>query len=438
VFGSAAIGRLNVELSSWTLVAVVAATVPSVLVAKYVAEHLARGHRTRAARVLGASLAITWVLMGGAVVARSIASGRGLIDPWPYYGFGYATYLVVRSAYFAHQRARAVLFSEIVAFAVFGTILCVALVTRDERLAPFALAAQPLVYAAKAIWELRSDIGVRGALQEVRRDARGYAVFSGASFANAGTGLASYHLAVVLAGHLTTSADDVGYLSVLLSALSPINLVPQALGAILFAEFARRHGIEDLQGQRAVALKATVLLQLFVLLFVGSLLAFPAAVVRAIHLPSTPEVIHTWQWLAYTLGLTIASSPCGHLLSATRHAAKQAIASLVFLAVGLAVGCSGMPRYGILAAGWMRFGVDGGLAWTRMILANALTRWTANRKFELLGFQLCFGAVFGSSLLSAPGIVSIVPIIVGVAGLVFAARRDLRSLSPRSLGLSVS
>ena len=425
VFGSAEIGRLNIGLSTWTLIAVLASSVPSVIAAKYVAEWLGAGSRDRAGRVLACALMATWIAYGAMVLVAAVRDPSALATAWPYYGGAYATYLVMRSAYFAHQRTAAILQMESVAFGMFIVTLIAAVFARSPGLAAFALTLQPLVYSLQAVMGLRREIVLAGAMEEARVNAREYSVFALAAFANSATGLASYHLVVVLAGALVPRIEDVGYLSVMLSTLSPLNLVPQALGSVLLADFARRQGMQDSDRPRHVALRATLFLQVFVLVFIGPLLAFPAPVFKAAHIPLEPDIASTWKWLLFTIGLNIVSSPCGHFLTASRYAIKQAVASVVFLVVGVVVGLLGMPEAGVRAAGWARFAIDGGLAWERMILAERMAAWVRGWGFSLLTFQLVFASVFLSGLFEASAVVRIAALALGLTALMLSARSEL-------------
>jgi O-antigen/teichoic acid export membrane protein len=428
VFGPVVIGELNVAISMWSVVAVIVATVPSFVVSKYVSEFLASSQRDRAARVLAVSILLTIGLLA-LVILASLLTGEDVVKwPWPLYGCAFGSYLVCRAGCFAHQKVRAAFQGEVAGFTVFGFTLGLGLVVRSVPIAAMALIAQPAIFCARALWEFRYDMLLEGALAEIRADVRQYAVFSGATFANAATGMASYHLVIVLAGHLTADTANVGYLSVLLSTLSPINLVPLALGSILYPEFARRHGLNDLEGQARIARRATILLQLFVVGVAGVLLAFPVIIFRAAHVPGSSALTLTWSWLVYTLGLTIVSSPCGHLLNATRHAPRQAVASMAFLTVGLTVGWLGFPAFGIIAAGWMRFGVDGGLAWTRMAMAERVSHWIGGRWLELALFQVSFAAIFAQAITFQGARSRSLVLATAAASLFYLARSDASQL----------
>jgi O-antigen/teichoic acid export membrane protein len=428
VFGPVVIGDLNVAISMWSLIAVVIGTVPSFVVSKYVSEFLAVSERDRAARVLAVSVIGTSGLLCIVMVASTLIPARTSSWPWPFYGVAFGTYLVCRAGCFAHQQVRTAFQGEAAGFVAFGTLLVMGLVARSVPIAAMALIAQPLIFCMRAIWGFRRDLRLQGAVSEIRADLRRYALFSGATFVNATTGMASYHLVIVLAGHLTSDSANVGYLSVLLSTLSPVNLVPLALGSVLYPEFARRHGVKDLDGNRRIAFRATCLLQLFVITVMGSLLVLAPWVFQAVHVPPTNALTTAWFWLVYTLGLSIVSSPCGHLLNATEHAPRQAIASSVFLIIGVIVGVLGLPARGIIAAGWMRFGVDGGLAWTRMAIAERMDRWIGGRWPDLVVFQLAFVAIFLECLTFLGQGTRLMTLAAATLALVYAARADAKPL----------
>jgi O-antigen/teichoic acid export membrane protein len=427
VFGPGILGVLNVGLSTWSLAAVLVATVPSVLAGKYVAEYSAT-NPVRAARVLGASLATAWMACGVGLALVALIAPAQLAEPWPYFGAAYSTYLVVRSAYFAHQESVEVFASELLAFAVFVVVFAVGVLLRSPMVCSLSLVLQPGTYVLRALWVLRDRIQFEGAYREMAHDTREYGGFSLATLGNAGASLTSYHLTVVLAGRWLATPADVGYLSVLLALMSPINLVPQALGPVLFSEFARRHGVQDVGGQQSLALRSTVLLQLFIVAAVGLASAFTEQCLRIAHLPPTTEIRGLWMWLTYTVGLTIVSAPCGHLLNATRHAGRQALASLSFATLGLAVGGLGMPRFGLPAAGWMRFAVDGCLAWTRMLVAATLLQFARKRWADLVGFQLFLAVILLLGLGDHGRMMKIAAVAIALLCLGALAHRELRQL----------
>ena len=106
------------------------------------------------------------------------------------------------------------------------------------------------------------------------------------------------------------------------------------------------------------------------------------------HVPADGPVRTTWILLAWVLQLTIVSSPCGHFLNATQYAGRHAIASLVFLGIGLGFGIAGFLWLGLVGAGVMRIGVDAGLAWVRIFLAERRLHWVREVRGAVVGCQI--------------------------------------------------
>ena len=125
VFGPEVVGSLNVAMSTWSLIAVAIATVPSFVISKYVSEFVASSERVRAARMLAFCLLTTLVLLLVPVVVSVVIRPRTAGWPWPLYGVAFGMYLLCRAACFAHQRIRTAFEGELVAFVVFGITLSV-------------------------------------------------------------------------------------------------------------------------------------------------------------------------------------------------------------------------------------------------------------------------------------------------------------------------
>jgi O-antigen/teichoic acid export membrane protein len=424
-FGAAAIGRVNVDFSWWTLVAVVFASVPALVAGKYVAQYLGAQEPTRASRVLGACLLTTWLGAAAFLVCWLAYRPSELNNVVSLFGVVYSTYLVTRSASYAHQQGRRILIAEVSALAVLLLALAAGILLDSVELAAAGLVLQPGVSAVLGLAALRGHVRFRGAWHEIISNKRAYLGFSSAAWMNAMTGLASYHLAIVLAGYLLPDATVVGQLSLLLSVMSPLNLVPQAVGSVLFVDFARRHGADDKAGQRRIALKSTVYLQVLVLFLVGLAMLCAPLVFSLIGLVMTPDLVRTWNWLVFALGLTIVSVPCGHLLNATTHVGVQARASIVMLMIGVAIGSVGMISAGVVGAGWMRFSVDGLLAWTRMVIAERQIGWTGGRRADVVAFAVCFSCLFLAGFLPLAPAFQTVALVLGLGVICTLARREI-------------
>jgi len=399
IFGPDFVGGVNVSLSSWTVVAILLGTVPGFVTSKFVAESTARGDDGRAGRVFSAALAS--VVVPGIVIAlSSMALRPGAAATWAWYVPVFGAYLVIKAAAFAFGTQRSYLAAEVSGFAVFATVCGLGCLLRSARIAELSLLLQPATIVMVGAWGLRDRLAWHGVAEEVATGWRDYGTFWGAIFVNAAAGLVSYHMAVVLAGAILDDRAQVGYLSVLLSSLAPLNFVPAALGTSLFPEIARRYGVGDEVGQRRTVTGSVLALQALVLSAGTALLLGPEPFLRLMHVPADGPVRTTWILLAWVLQLTIVSSPCGHFLNATRYAGRHAIASLVFLAIGLAMGVAGFVWVGLVGAGLMRIGVDAGLAWVRMIMAEKSLHWAREVRGAVLSCQVSLAVAMIAGLIA--------------------------------------
>jgi len=385
-FGPEFVGSVNVSLSSWTVATILLGTVPAFLTSKFVSESVARGEHVRAHRLFSAALAA--VVVPGITIALVVTAVRpGGAAIWAWYVPLFGAYLVMKSAAFAFGAQRSYLVAEFIGFAAFGIVCGLGCWFSSPRIAESSLLVQPAAVVMVTAWGVRDRLAWHGVLGELISGWRDYGTFWSAIFVNAAAGLVSYHMAVVLAGAILVDRAEVGYLSVLLSSLAPLNLLPAALGTSLFPEIARRYGAGDEVGQRRAVVGSTLALQAMVVTVGTALLLTAEPTLRLIHVPAEGAVRTTWIVLAWVLQLTIVSSPCGHFLNATRFAGRHAVASLLFLAVGVAAGIVGYSALGLIGAGLMRIGVDAGLAWVRMGIAERSLRWIGEVRGAVVGCQ---------------------------------------------------
>lgn len=395
IFGASFVGGVNVALSSWTVVTVLLGTVPAFVTSKFVAESAARGDDDRARRVFSAALAL--VTLPGVAIALAATLLRPEGALWVWYVPAFGAYLVVKAAAFAFGLQRTYLFAEVSGLIVFLTVCLGGCALSAPRIAAASLLLQPATIVVVCVWGLRDRLVWQGVATEVINGWSSYGLYWGAIFINAAAGLVSYHFAIVLAGAILVDKESVGYLSVLMSSLAPLNFLPAALGTSLFPELARRYAAGDEDGQRRAVTGSVLALQVLVLSAGAALLVAPEPFLRLMHVPAEGPVRTTWILLAWVLQLTIVSSPCGHFLNATRYAGRHAMASAFFLAIGLTMGIVGLTSLGLIGAGLMRIGVDAGLAWVRMVVAQKALRWMIGARGAVLGCQagLAAAAVVG-------------------------------------------
>jgi O-antigen/teichoic acid export membrane protein len=223
-------------------------------------------------------------------------------------------------------------------------------------------------------------------------------VFSGASLVNAIAGLATYHFIIVMAGRLMADRAQVGYLSVILSTLSPLNLLPMALGITLFPEFARRYEAGDPNAGRQLLTRSTLALQSVVTTFGFWLIVLPGPMLRLAGVPDQASTRTGWILIAWSLLATTMSAPAGFHLNATRRVVFQASVSAGFAAAGLAIGFIALPRLGIVAAGLMRAGSDLGLAWSRLIAADHDLGFARSTRIRIAASHVAIASAAGLSL----------------------------------------
>jgi O-antigen/teichoic acid export membrane protein len=429
VFGPIFVGDVNVRLSSVTIIAVLLGTIPAFVTSRYAPEYLARNDRDRARRVFSASIAVSAIL--GAVVAAVLAmtSANAWGRAWLCYVPIFSTYLVAKAGAFAFQTETSYVRAECLGFVAFVVVCAAGCTTGSGMLATWSLVAQPAVAALISLSGMIGEIARSGVLHEVRRGSREYFLFSGATFINAVTGLATYHFVVVVAGWVLPDRSAVGYLSVMLSSLAPLNLVPTALGTTLFPEIARLHGSRNTDALRRIVSRGTVGLQSLVVGGGTTLLLFPGPFLHLMRVPDDPALRSTWVWLAWALQSTIVSSPCGHFLNATGRAVSQAMASLVFLAFGTGIGVIGLVSVGIVGAGWMRAGLEGGLSWTRMILVERALGWTRDAKSSAITAQIIFALALLMGLSGVPVGWRVAIWVVAGASQIRVLRREVAALS---------
>ena len=397
-FGPEYVGDIGASVSGLTIVAVAIASVPSVLATKFVAEFRGANDVRRAERIFSGAVVAT-LLAGGVCTAALAAAGRPAGHPaLVAYVALFGLYLVFKGTYFAFGIQKLYARAEAIGAAAFGIVFAVACAGRRTDWATASLLAQPACFALVAAYDHRRFFGARSGLAELVRDWRGYGAYSAASFVNAMSGLGSYHLLVVVAS-LRLDAAALGYLNVMLAALSPLSFIPTAYGAAAFPEMSLRHGEGDREGLRALIARSTRALQALAILSAGPLLVVPRAWLTLLHLPPRPDLVAAWCWLAVSIQIAMTSAPSGHHLNATRHIDRHALLSGFFLVTGVGVGSLALAAWGIAGAGIMRFAIDAPAAWGRMALSNRVVGWIGRDAPRLLGGQVAMGTILAIALL---------------------------------------
>jgi O-antigen/teichoic acid export membrane protein len=375
-FGAEYVGEVAAFVSSLTVAAVLASSAPGAFATKHVSELLALGETHRAGRVffggfvftLATSLALT-PLFAAAFPAPTLF----LLGYCPLF----ALYLFLKGMYFAHGWSASYLAAEIIGVAAFTVTLYVAVTADAPSLAAVSLVLHLAGFCAKALWDHLRNLVPAGAVAEFRQNAPRYVSYLLFSLLNAVTGLGAAHLVIVLAAALMTDRAQIGYFSIVLSALGPLSLIPAAIGWVLFPEVSRLHVQGDSTRIRALVDLSTLSLHVFAATSVGVLILFAPRALSFVGVPATGALLFCWTLLCLDTAASTFSAPSGHYLNATRYAHLQASLGIGLLAISVAVGLYSVERYAIVGAALMRFVATVPLAWGRLALAagrNALSR----------------------------------------------------------------
>lgn len=392
VFGPEYVGVVGVGVSWATLAAVLVASAPAVVVSRFVAERRGRGEDERAGAVLAGVLLLGGFALAGAAVVLAGVPALAPVRLLALYAPGFGLYLLLKAGYLAWADDRSYFLAEIAACGAFFATFAAACAARSPLGATASLLVHPLVFALVAAVRLRRRLRWTGALRELRAGAGTYAPFLGASFVNALGGLGGYHLIVVAAGAILREPADVGYVALILASLSPLNLAPQALGAVLLPELAFRSAGADAAATRGLVRKSVVAMQVVAGAAGVPLLLFPGFWLARLGVPDRADLRLAWVLLALPLLVAMISAPCGHLLNATRHAAAHARATAATLLAGLAVGIATLAAWGVPGAGVFRAVGEIPLALFRLFRANREVGWAEGRRGSTAGTLLALAA----------------------------------------------
>lgn len=422
-FGPAFIGDTSAAVSTLTVIGILAGAGPSNLALKYIAQYLGEELPDRADRVFAGAF-------GFAVVFSIVAAPLALLMSIPdtaellVYAPLFSSYLFLKGTYFSFGAGRAYLTAEFCGAASFTAVFGSAIFMDEHYLALHSLTAHLAGFVTKAVWDHRQHFVSSRVVQELRRDLREYLPYMAASLLNALAGMGSFHLVVVLASIVLANSTEVGYISALLAALGPFNLLPAAVGYVLFPELARRYGARDSEGQRQLVAWATLGLQVpATVLFGGVALASPL-ILPLIGVPVRPDLTLLFGITCFDAALSMISAPSGHFLNATRYIGTQATFSSTFLLLALPTGWFAMLRFGTLGAAVMRFLASAPPSYLRLLLSERLLRWRTIFRVRLL---LGHGALLLTFLVVAAGPSLAVAISTGVL-LVLAQAPSIASL----------
>lgn len=399
-FGPEFIGRINTGLSAFTVAGFLAGAPTAGLIGKFVAESEARGQGDAGSRLFSRALLLTALALIPAtllaVFALPEARGERMLF---LYAPGFGLYWALKSGCFAFRENRRYFLAELIGALAFTALFLPALWTGSRNLASASLLAAPWAFNVVAFVGLWRRTGWPLGRFAVDLDRRHWG-FLGSSLLNALSGLGALHLVVLVAGLALPSTKTVGFLAVQLSALTPLNLLPNALGAVLFPELARRFGLDDRAGQCALVESGTLVLHGVSALLLVPTFVFPEIVFRLLALPVEPALVRAWIILGTAAFLWVVSAPCGYFLNAAADVHRHAWGCAAFLAGGVAAGGPAIVTFGLDGVGLMRMLTAGCPSWFRIILAHRRLGWIAHCP---LAFILAHGSFLAAAAAGLTG-----------------------------------
>lgn len=203
----------------------------------------------------------------------------------------------------------------------------------------------------------------------------------GATFLLSLSGLASYHLVLLILSARGRPDAEIGFIATLLSALNALSLAPMALGMILLPEQARQQGLGNVGRQQELIRRPTVALQalfaaLFLLTVGGADLILPTLGVSA-----SGEHLLFWSAACVAVFVSIISAPSGNFLNSVSAARVQAVICVFSFSLGTATSWMISTVSGAGGAAAMLL-CSGGLAsLARIVVADRMVGALAGRRF---------------------------------------------------------
>ena len=407
------VGEINHTLSIFLLVALFFAPGLGMVVSKFASEFRGAGQIRKAQEVFTLSFLVVSVL---AVVCTLVlfvffdrVKGRVDVSPTTRYGLTpmlllYSLYVFLRTSYYGFDRVPLYLRNELVSSAVFFGVLAVALVARSRWLVVLPFAAHSVLFVGIALADLRDQFRFRRLAAGVVQDLRRYAHFFGCTIVNSLAAPGAFHFGIILTGWLTGDTKTVGYYSVLLYSLQPLNLFPATLISVLMPTVSHSHG----SGATSESIAATsrVFRPLFLLMTAiwggGAILGWEA--IRVITETTRQDLLIAFEVLLFGAYCYLISTPPSVLLNGTRHIGVIALGGAVSLGITLGLWLVVVPVYGLpgAAAGYAFLGVFQGV-WA-FVAAFLIFRWIARVGWDV-GLTLLAAVALGALSLTGKSLV---------------------------------
>lgn len=327
---------------------------------KFVAESVGAGRLDHARRLHTGMLTVLAILAVGALalllafaapVARVLRLGNPamLVAVAPYVAL-YAVAFYLKYAYYSFDRIKAYCMAELAACAVFFIALGLATARGIPGLATQAFNLHAGAFCAIALWQLRGCWLWQGAIGALRAEARRLVHFAAHIWVNQMAGFGLWHISILIVSFTGADPAVKAEYSALLHCLTPLNLFPMALSALLLPAFARRYGARSDEAARRLLLggETAVTLAMVPLCIAGAALA-PELVRLAVESDAV-AMRAAFVILLASYTIRFHTVPLANYLNATRYVHFMAYIAVAGTAAAAAVWWLAVPMWGAAGA----------------------------------------------------------------------------------------
>lgn len=371
IFGLEFVGRVNPWWSTYALLAFLVSGGVGLLLTRSVGLKISAGKLREAKRDAGTALA----RVAGASAALGALSTLWL-DEAPIWLTVLAPTIAVqqllRALLHTHRMRMTYLRAELAGAVGFAVPFVIACSRGSGELAMAATLGYPIGF----LLAILPSISSIATLQGPRGGSRHATGDSLAAFANTVHGIGAFHGLIALGGLILPESES-GVLSIALSAVAPLHLIPSALNTVLVPELARLP--RDSGAARRSLLRRTTAwmgaVAVVILILAASL---ESEFLAVMSLPDAPATRWLWRYTLAATVLSILSVPAAAALNVSRHLRTHALASIASLAAGFSWALLFLPET-LVAAGHARLTIFVVLASARIGLVQRETGFLWHR-----------------------------------------------------------
>jgi len=423
----AVVGDINSLLSFHAILLVFTAQPLASVVNRYIPEHIAekdglavRSLFLRSILLLCAILTVLTLVVGygawshgGHGSTHSLLGNRLMPMTIPYL-WAYGMYFLCKMIYYGYQRITDYCIAEIMGSASFFFMLVLAIHSGSATAFVIPWIAHPIVFCSCFVWHFRRELRA-GWKRQIDRGRRNAYLRYGFNWLTASaSGLGAYHLSILFTKMLQADAAAVGYYSVALSLLTPLNLLPTSVSMVLFPRITSNYARGEDALNSGLIKKATANLLLPLGVCTVVICGMATEILGSMTIPTTRVNILAFQLVAAGLTVALISSPSGSFLSATAYAGTASVIGVSTLALGVAVWIWAVPLWGNVgtAAGYATLMCARGAA--NVLISNRVREWLPTFSFRGYALPVLVGV---SATIAYPpwGIVTRLVLVVFVA-----------------------